>query len=205
MTVAIYQNAMSGELTASIAVALLLAVFSFTLLATVRVPERSPIYGKSCMGLVLKNIQKVVPRTQGACGVEPERSQGRISRFAGSQRMRKDDLAFHYRRVDQAGSWSGCHRWKKCGAPAAKQPWHRLYLPRLRPFPAYDGFRKHCLRSWREADEKIQDKRPGFPLPETGEPGGSEGSFSASVERRAEAADRSGQGAGSGTRDTAHG
>ena len=32
MTVAIYQNAMSGELKASIAIALLLTVFSFTLL-----------------------------------------------------------------------------------------------------------------------------------------------------------------------------
>ncbi|MDY6988601.1 MAG: ABC transporter permease [Thermodesulfobacteriota bacterium] len=36
MTVAIYQNAMSGELTASIAVALLLAVFSFALLLAVK-------------------------------------------------------------------------------------------------------------------------------------------------------------------------
>jgi molybdate transport system permease protein len=36
MTVAIYQNAMSGELTASITVALLLAVFSFTLLWAVK-------------------------------------------------------------------------------------------------------------------------------------------------------------------------
>jgi len=51
MTVAIYQNAMSGELTASIAVALLLAVFSFTLLASVRVRSGTRYMGNPAWDL----------------------------------------------------------------------------------------------------------------------------------------------------------
>ena len=51
MTVAIYQNAMSGELAASMAVALLLAVFSFALLVTVRFRGAAQYQGKPAWNL----------------------------------------------------------------------------------------------------------------------------------------------------------